>query len=183
MTSLPSSTTTTASMTTWRISLLSLLLAMTAFAEKDDNFLIVDKDETVGVLNHHYSDASIKSNDDREQGHNDMSWQAAEEIVDAIREFGNITRNVDSFLHTFYFKRCTIVVTCVERGLLNLHLNSLVYRVCVHDGGREVCMCVMYVYYQQRDVIVIVKTYVWTINMLHPMLDLSSIYNQSVPQY
>ena len=102
----------TASMTTWIISVLSLLLAMTAFAEKGDNVLIVDKDETVSVLNHGYSDAPSKGNDDPGQGTNAISWQAAEEIVDATREFGNITRNVDSFLHTLYFKRCTIVVTC-----------------------------------------------------------------------
>jgi len=74
----------------WRISLLSLLLATTAIAVKGDDVLDIDidKDETAGVL----------VRDDSGQGNNEMSWQTAEEIVDAIREFGNVTRKVNLFM-------------------------------------------------------------------------------------
>ena len=69
---------------------MSLLLATTAIAVKGDDVLDIDidKDETAGVL----------VRDDSGQGNNEMSWQTAEEIVDAIREFGNVTRKVNLFM-------------------------------------------------------------------------------------
>ena len=72
----------------WRISLLSLLLATTTIAVRGDDALDIDEDETAGVL----------IDDDSGPGDNEMSWQTAEEIVDAIREFGNVTRNVNLFM-------------------------------------------------------------------------------------
>ena len=70
----------------WSTSLL-LLLATTAIAKKD--VLVVDQDESVGSLNH---------KDEPGEAQDEMSWEAAEALLDAVKEFGNITGNVTRIL-------------------------------------------------------------------------------------
>ena len=78
-------TTTTVSMRSWTISLVLLLLTATAIANKD-------------VLNVDAFDTSIKREDGTGKAKDEMSWEAAEELIDAVKEFGNITRNVNCIL-------------------------------------------------------------------------------------
>lgn len=72
-------------MRSWTLSLVLLLLTATAIANKD-------------VLNVDAFDTSIKREDGTGKAKDEMSWEAAEEVIDAVKEFGNITRNVNCIL-------------------------------------------------------------------------------------
>ena len=86
-------------MKVWSISpLLLLLLTTVAIAKKD--ILVVDKDESLGTLNDKTDafDTSIKTEDESGKAQDEMSWEAAEELLDAVKEFGNINGNVSGML-------------------------------------------------------------------------------------
>ena len=88
-------TATKVSMKVWSISLLLLLLLSTAAVAKKD-VLVVDKDESLGRLSDKTDafDTSIKREDEPGKAQDEMSWEAAKELLDAVEEFGNITGNV-----------------------------------------------------------------------------------------
>ena len=73
-------------MTAWRIGVLSLLLASAAIAQED--VLVADRDNSVGTLD------PKSGAGDTVTALGDLSWQAAEILIDAIKEFGNISRNI-----------------------------------------------------------------------------------------
>ena len=76
----------TASMKAWRIGVLSLLLASAAIAQED--VLDADRDDPVGTLDDKMGAV------DTTTALEDLSWQAAEVLIDTIKEFGNISRNI-----------------------------------------------------------------------------------------
>ena len=76
-------------MKAWRIGVLSLLLSSAAIAQED--VLVADRDNSVGNLN------SKSGAGDTPTALGDLSWQAAEVLIDAIKEFGNISRNINFF--------------------------------------------------------------------------------------
>ena len=79
------------------IMLLLLLLTSAKCAKKD--VLVVVKDKSVR-LRHDKADefdVTFKSGPEHGKAEDIVSWHAAEELIDAIKEFGYITRNVICF--------------------------------------------------------------------------------------
>ena len=63
-----------------------------------DNILAFGKEELLGSFKNRPDplepSAEIDDDGDQEKGQAKMSWLAAQELVGAVKEFGNITRNI-----------------------------------------------------------------------------------------
>jgi len=77
------------------ISLLLLLLLTSVKCAKQDVLVVVES-KSVGLRNAKADefDVSFKSRPGNGNTEERVSWHAAEELIDAIKEFGYITRNV-----------------------------------------------------------------------------------------
>ena len=94
--------------------------------------LDVDKDESLGSLSDKTDafDTSIKREDEPGKAQDEMSWEAAKELLDAVEEFGNITgQSVACFLKY----QCI-----VRRTSVRLHL---LYTMDIYNYSCA-CMCV-----------------------------------------
>jgi len=91
----------TVTMKIWLTSLQLLLVVWTTVADRD--VLLVDRGDSLGSLNNKADafDTSDGRSGDPGTEQTKMPWQVAEELVDAIKEFGNISCNTTSFIHKY----------------------------------------------------------------------------------
>ena len=97
-------TTLTASMNAWRIAVLSLLLNSAATAK--ESVILAGKDELIWstIEKTDALNTSTEAKEAPEKAIEALSWQAAEVLIEGIKEFGKISRNVIFF----YVLKCII---------------------------------------------------------------------------